>query len=181
MPRRIDQNGIPDPLSREVIESFLRIGVPYRLAMLDFAEAAMPANRTRDSAFVEAGIVAGRLLLQFLGLGIRRKGGLMLIENRRYHAENGSTDEVKITDVGGRFVDVASLDAATADALAQFHNGASKASAHLTWDSGHQLDLDNLRRCIPIIRSLVLTHLPSCANAPNQALQPIAGRCTKKS
>jgi hypothetical protein len=176
MPRRIDQNGIPDPLSRDVIESFLKIGVPYRLAMLDFAEAAIPAKTTRDSAFVEAGIVSGRLLLQFLGLGIRRKGGLRLVENREYHIENASTDEVKITDVGGRLVDVASLDAATAEALAHFHNGASKASAHFTWDSGHQLDFDNLGRCIPIIRDLVLTHLRSCANAPNQALQPTDGR-----
>jgi hypothetical protein len=163
MPRRIDQNGIPDPLSREVIECFLKVGVPYRLAMLDFAEAAIPAKTTRDSAFVEAGIVTGRLLLQFLGLGVRRKGSLTLIASREYHTENGFTDKVKITDLGGRFVEVASLDAATADALAHYHNGASKASAHFTWDSGHQLKPDNLRRCIPIIRNLVLTHLPSHA------------------
>jgi hypothetical protein len=176
MRRRIDQNGIPDPLSYEVIESFLKIAIPYRLAMLDFAEAAIPAKTTRDSAFMEAGIVTGRLLLQFLGPGIRRKGGLTLVENRGYRTQNGSTDEVKITDVGGRFVNVASLDGETADALAQFHHGASKASAHFTWDSGHQLDLQNLRRSIPIIRNLVLTHLPSCANAPNQSLEPTAGR-----
>ena len=176
MPRQIDQNGIPDPLSREVIESFLKVGIPYRLAMLDFAEAAIPAKTTRDSALIEAGNVTGRLLLQFLGLGIRRKGGLTLVENRWYHTENGSTDEVKITDVGGRFVDVASLDAETADALAHFHHGASKASAHFTWDSGHQLDLQNLRRSIPIIRNLILTHLHSCANA-DQSPEPTAGRC----
>jgi hypothetical protein len=165
MPRRIDKNGIPDPLSREVVKSFLKVGIPYRLAMLDFAEAAIPVKTTRDSAFIEAGVVAGRLLLQFLGLGIRRKGGLTLVESRGYHTENGFTDEVKITDLGGSFVEVASLDAATTDTLAEFHNGASKASAHFTWDSGHQLDLDNLRRCIPIIRNLVLAHLPSDASS----------------
>src|SRR5204863_9816476 len=123
------------------------------------------ARTKRNSAMREAGIVTGRLHLQFLSLGIRRKGGLTLVNNLWYHTENGSTDEVKITDVGGRFVDVASLDAETADALAHFRHGASKASAHFTWDSGHQLDLQNLRRSIPIIRNLVLTHLHSCANA----------------
>jgi hypothetical protein len=71
---------------------------------------------------------------------------------------------VKITDLGGRFVDVTSLDAASKEVLAQFHNGASKASAHFTSDSGHPLDLDNLKESIPIIRALVSTHLPHRAN-----------------
>ena len=55
MSRRIDQNKTPDPLPGEVIESFLKVGIPYRLAILDFAEAAIPAQTTQDSAFVEAG------------------------------------------------------------------------------------------------------------------------------
>jgi len=104
------------------------------------------------------------LLLQFLGLGVTRKGDLTLIPSREYHTDNGFTDEVKVIDIGRRFVDIATLDAETADALAHFHNGASKASAHFTWDSGHRLDFDNLRQCIPIIRTLVLTHLPSHSN-----------------
>ena len=102
MSRRIDQNKTPDPLPGEVIESFLKLGIPYRLAILDFAEAAIPAQTTQDSAFVEAGIVAGRLLLQFLGLGVTRKGGLTLIPSREYHIDNGFTDEVKVIDIGGR-------------------------------------------------------------------------------
>jgi hypothetical protein len=164
MPRRIDQNGKPEPLSNEVTEKFLAVGIPYRLAMLDFAEAAIPVKTTRDSAFVEAGIVAGRLLLQFLGLGIKRKGGLKLVQRRDYYAEDGLTDEVKIPDVGGRFVDISVLDSNTTDILARFHEGASKASAHFTWDSGHQLDLNNLKQSIPIIRNLVHSHLHSHAN-----------------
>ncbi len=147
-----------------MVEDFLATGVPYRLAMLQFAEEILPPETTRDSAFVEAAIVSGRLLLQFLGLGIKRKGGLRLVESREYHREDGRTNEVKITDLGGRFVDVASLDTASKEVLAQFHNGASKASAHFTWDSGHRLDLDNLKESIPIIRALVSTHLPHRAN-----------------
>ena len=103
MSRRIDQNKTPDPLPGEVIESFLKLGIPYRFAILDFAEAAIPAQTTQDSAFVEAGIVAGRLLLQFLGLGVTRKGGLTLIPSREYHTDNGFTDEVKVIDIGRRF------------------------------------------------------------------------------
>ena len=120
----------------------------------------------------EAGIVAGRLLLQFLGLGIERKGGLRLVKSREYHKENGLTHEVKITDVGGRFVDLGSLDSTMSQVLANFHNGASKASAHFTWDSGHQLDLNNLKQSIPIIRALVLTHLPQRANGPIPEVRP---------
>ena len=78
MSRRIDQNKTPDPLPGEVIESFLKVGIPIVL-LFSISEAAIPAQTTQDSAFVEAGIVAGRLLLQFLGLGVTRKGGLTLI------------------------------------------------------------------------------------------------------
>ena len=161
MPRRVDSNGIPEPLEPGVITEFLSTGIPYRLAMLDYAEDVSPVQTTRDSAFVEAAIVAGRLLIQFLGLGIEHKGGLRLVQRRNYHVKGGCTDEVKITDLGGRFVDVASLTPAVAQVLVHFHNGASKASAHLTWDSGHKLDLNNLKQCIPIIRDLVRSHLPN--------------------
>jgi hypothetical protein len=160
MSRRIDSNGVAEPLEPEVIKHFLSIGIPYRLAMLDFAEEVSPAQTTRDAAFIEAAIVAGRLLIQFLGLGIEQRGGLRLVPRRNYYVKNGYTDEVKITDLGGRFVEVASLDPATAQVLAHFYNGASKASAHLTWDSGHQLDLENFKQSIPLIRDLVRRHLP---------------------
>jgi hypothetical protein len=76
MSRLIDNNGKIEPLKPEVIEDFLATGVPYRLAMLQFAKEILPPETTRDSAFVEAAIVSGRLLLQFVGLGIQRKGGL---------------------------------------------------------------------------------------------------------
>jgi hypothetical protein len=160
MPRRIDSNGQPEPLDPEVIEKFLKVGIPYRLAMLRLAEDVSPAQSTIDSAFIEAAIVSGRLLMQFLGLGIERRGGLKLVQRHDYHMADGHTDEVKIPDLGGRFVDITSLHRATKETLAQFHNGASKASAHLTWDSGHQLSLENLLRGISVIRTLVSTHLP---------------------
>lgn len=160
MPRRIDSNGVPEPLEPKVIKEFLVRHIPYRLSLIGYAEDVLPAPTTRDSAFVEAAIVNGRLLIQFLGLGIEHKRGLGLVERRGYFVKDGWTDEVKITDLGGRFVDLFSLTLAKTQALAHFHDGASKASAHLTWDSGHKLDLDNLKQCIPIIRDLVHSHLP---------------------
>lgn len=160
MPRRIESNGKPEPLDPEVIQKFLAIGIPYRLALLRLAEEVSPAQSTRDSALVEAVITSGRLLIQFLGLGIDHNGGLKLVEERKYHAPKGRTDDIKIPDVGGRFVEIASLNRADKETLAQFYNGASKASAHFTWDSGHQLGLDILLRGIELIRALVATHLP---------------------
>jgi hypothetical protein len=87
MSRLIDYDGKIEALKPEVVEHFLATGVPYRLAMLQFAEEILPPETTRDSAFVEAAIVSGRLLLQFLGLGIKRRGGLRLVESREYHKE----------------------------------------------------------------------------------------------
>ncbi len=158
MPRRI-VNGVPEPLDPEVVKSFLSTGIPYRLAMLDFAEEVMPAKTTRDSAFIEAAMVTGRLLMHFLGLGIEHRSG-KLVSQHGYHVRDGATDEVKVTDLGGRFVDVALLDQSTAQVLAHFYNGASKASAHLTWDSGHQLDNSNFKHGVSIIRDLVCRHTP---------------------
>lgn len=160
MPRRIDSNGRLEPLDPEVIQQFLKVDIRYRLELLRLAEEVSPAQSTRDSAFIEAAIISGRLLIQFLGLGIERKGGLKLVQRRDYHVAEGHTDEVKIPDVGGRFVEIASLDSATKETLAQFHNGASKASAHLTWDSGHQLDLTNFLQGLRLIRTIVTAHLP---------------------
>jgi len=160
MSRRIT-NGRPEHLDPIVVQDFLSRHIPYRLEMLSLAEEVLPPSTTRDSAFVEAAIVSGRLLLDFLGLGITRRGGLRLVPAHHYRSEDCFTDDVKIPDVGGRFVDIATLDTAISAELAQFYNGASKASAHFTWDSGHQLDLDNLRRTIPTIRALVQTHLPA--------------------
>ena len=160
MSRRIT-DGRPERLDPTVVQEFLSRHIPYRLEMLRFGEEVLPPSTTRDSAFVEAAIVSGRVLLDFLGLGVARRGGLRLVLAQDHRSEGGFTDDVKIPDVGGRFVDIAALDTATAGELAQFYNGASKASAHFTWDSGHQLDLDNLRRIIPIIRALVDSHLPA--------------------
>ena len=84
MSRRIDSNGIPEPVEPEVIKNFLSIGIPYRLAMLDFAEDVSAAQTTRDSAVIEAAIAAGRLLIQFLGLGIEHSGDLRLVPRRNY-------------------------------------------------------------------------------------------------
>jgi hypothetical protein len=159
MPRHIVK-GVPEPLDPEVVKSFLSTGIPYRLAILDIAEEVVPAATTRDSALIEAAIVTGRLLMQFLGLGIEHRRGLKLVSRHDYLVRDGATDEVKATDVGGRFVEVALLDQTTAHVLAHFYNGASKASAHFTWDSGHQLDLDNFTKGISIIRDLVRCHIP---------------------
>ena len=160
MPRPLNSQGVPDPLDPTVIEEFLNRHIPYRLALLDLAEAVVPPKTISESAFVEAGIVAGRLLLEFVGLRSKRKGGLRLVPDRTYRNEQHHTDDVKIPDVGGRFVCLDSLDEAVQETLAHFHDGASKSSAHFTWDSGHHLDVYNFKRAIPMIRNLVVAHLP---------------------
>ena len=83
MSHRIDSKGVPEPLEPEAIKNFLSIGIPYRLAMLDLAEDVSPAQTTRDSAVIEAG----------MGLGIERRGGLRIVPRRSYYVTDGYTDE----------------------------------------------------------------------------------------
>jgi len=138
----------------------LREHIPYRLSLLldGLRPAWVPLSQHTNQAF-EAGVVSGRILLSFLGLGYDRIAGT-LREERKHHGDS-STDDVKAPDVEGRFVDLQSLTPEEKTSLARFILGANKACAHFTIGSDHQLDLQTYADAGPIIFRLMQECVPN--------------------
>jgi hypothetical protein len=108
--------------------------------------AVAPASGLIDSAAVEAAIIAGRQLIQFLGLGIEFRGNerpslkSKTCYERYKKGDDYYTAEVKVVNVGGGFTEMADSTEKEKRTLAEFLHGASKATAHLTEGSGHTLN-----------------------------------------
>ena len=118
--------------------------IPYRIHVCEF----------------EAALVASRMFIQFLGLRTDHKPRLHLVEERGYSTKDGKSDEVKITDLGGDFVCIANdLTTNEADLLAKTHHGASKATAHLTYNSNHGFNPRDLPVATDLIVRLLKSHL----------------------
>lgn len=133
--------------------------IPYREMLLTDGVRTVGAKCWQDNQAAEAGIVSGRILLSFLGLGYDKvSDGLTL--DRLHKPKSGPTDDVKARDVGGRFVELDELTPEEAETLARYINGANKACAHFTINSGHALTLDTYHRAVPIICRLLDSCLP---------------------
>jgi hypothetical protein len=111
-----------------------------------------------DNQAFEAGAVAGRSLLSFLGIDCDREGILKKDQNR-FEVE-GMTDDVKAPDVGGSFVDLDSLSEDEKSLLGRFIRGVNKSSAHFTWRSRHGLDVQTYYEAACLIQRLLRDHLP---------------------
>jgi hypothetical protein len=164
-----------EPLSEAEKASFLGQHIPYRLNLLRLALVVAPASGLIDSAIVEAAIIVGRQLIQFLGFNIEYPDHIedpILAECTKYHRykKGGDTytDEVKIVNLGRPFLKLASLTDQERSILAEFCHGASKSTAHLTEGSEHKLDLVFCPGC-ELILKLVSTELSNrqlAASAP---------------
>jgi len=104
----------------------------------------------------EAASIACRMFLQFLGLGVGHKSSLHLKRKRAYFMSGKKTDEVKVIDLGGRFV-VIKNDLTTNERklLARAFHASSKATAHLTAGSKHRFDWKTLPVAIDIVTRLL--------------------------
>jgi hypothetical protein len=95
--------------------------------------AVAPASGLIDSAAVEAAIIAGRQLIQFLGLGIEFRGNerpslkSKTCYERYKKGDDYYTAEVKVVNVGGGFTEMADSTEKEKRTLAEFLHGASKA------------------------------------------------------
>ena len=104
--------------------------------------------------------MASRMFIQFLGLRISHRPSLHLEEDQTYFESGGMSDEVKVRDLGGDFVNIGhDLTLAESSLLARTYNGASKASAHLTAGSGHGFSPNDLPPATELIRRLLKSHL----------------------
>jgi hypothetical protein len=142
--RRVYTTTEVDALSDSEKRSFIECHVPYRLRFLHLGLGVYPPNCSMERAAFETALVHGRQLIEFLGLGTdfdRDPPNLFPKESYHRYKRNGVTytDEVKITDIGGKFLKPSDLTPVEESILAQFSFGASKATAHLTEGSDHKL------------------------------------------
>ncbi len=129
-----------DLLSKGEIIRFLECHIPYRLEFLRRGRAIATDSRVRDPALVEAALMAGRQLIQFLGLTIKPKDQPPSLRPAKgYRCFDDRCYEVKIVNLGGEFLEVADLEPKEKRILEEFIYAADKSSAHLTEDSGHKL------------------------------------------
>jgi len=165
----VDADGLDDVFK----EDLLCAHIPYRLWLILDAWARIHSSKQRgpwlsvidknasldsdkryskvglwglsDSQAFEAGAVAGRQLLSFLGLGIGVKDG-------KLKESKPKDDDAHVTQLGGRAV---SLNLAVAidkeNRLEKFIRGVHKACAHLTINARHDLNLDLFYEVVPLI------------------------------
>ena len=111
------------PLNEEDIQDMLNEHIPYRLSLLrdGYRPPWIPPCQHTNQAF-EAGSTSGRILLSFLGLGCDRKTWALKAD-QKHDAKDGQTDDVKVPDIGGEFVELESLCQTEKDTLAAFIRG----------------------------------------------------------
>ncbi|MBI5083065.1 MAG: hypothetical protein HZB13_00480 [Acidobacteria bacterium] len=114
------------------IDEYYEKHLPYRTAIL-LAHYRMTREPWTgdvgmlDACFV-ASLVTGRLSLNVLGVGMQR-GKLCRVHGRR--------DDVDAEDLGGKFIDLATLPASDETLLVGFLEMANKAAAHFTLPTDH--------------------------------------------
>jgi hypothetical protein len=102
-----------------------------------------------------AGMLGARFFLQFLGLRAR-KG--TILEWRKWGTIPGQkiTIEVKVTDLGGQWVDLnTDTNPAEQDLLARIWRGTSSGIAHLTSNSNHGFQWKDFNQTIDIVVRLL--------------------------
>ena len=147
------------PLPAGEVRKMLKRHIPYRRWLLDDALSRIPAKTNQDNQSFEAGTLSGRILLSFLGVAFDEKTGT-LREDREHKPRRGRTDDVKVRDVGGSFVELAELSPAETEILAKFIHGANKACAHFTVGSDHELTVETYQQAVPLIQRLLQACLP---------------------
>ncbi|HEY5592479.1 MAG TPA: hypothetical protein VIK55_15865 [Paludibacter sp.] len=137
-----------NPLTKDQIGEFFSDHLPYRLSMLysfkdiqwnDIAAKCHISNSTIYDLMIcccEASRISSRMFIQFMGLGINSNGELK--EKRDYFLSSDKKSyEVKIIDLGGKWVSLNDLTDKENDLLAKTYETASKATAHLTYGDPH--------------------------------------------
>ena len=111
----------------------------------------------------EAGQIAGRMFIDFLGLGVKSR---TLQTMRTYEKPD---DDVKVVDLGGKFVDLPSLSEAEKELLARLHEAGSKTTAHLTYPSSGSAAVPfwpDYESAVRLVERLLKEHLYDVVKRP---------------
>jgi len=149
-------------LESNLREDFINIHLPYRLEILmshDILEKTLPDNHTnRDlilKASFEDSIVFGRLLLNFLGIGIKRNNDREI--NRKMKTE---VDDFNIENLGLTFVNLDNkLIKENYQAICILLKYANKTVAHCTSNFPSNGEQEQFKIAKKAIYELVINHI----------------------
>ncbi len=132
----------------------------YRYTMLWTHKLRFPEHHGLEHCHAvcafEASLLACRVFMEFLGLGISRKTGTpVLCETREW----AKPDDVKVTDLGGAFVMLSDMVGEEQDLLAKVYHLADKANAHLTHGASFMEEAGIVHAAIPVIDRLLRNNL----------------------
>lgn len=158
------------PLTEKEKEEWFKLHLPYRQTML---ETYRIINKDRpeyqqeipkkiignvNTCSAEASRIACRVFIEFIGIGTNIKGEL--IEKRNYHEDSdGNSYEVKIIDLGGKWVNLNDLKPDEIDLLKRTNITGHKATAHLTYKALYGGEHEIIYDSIELINRLLKTHL----------------------
>ena len=135
----------------------------YRLTMLwthkRYWEAGGQRNYSLLVCAFEASLISCRVLMEFLGLGINKESPPKLIQQHKYFKAGGSTNEVKIVDLGGQFAVLDKIPIEEREILANVYYMAHKATAHLTHGAPNMKPAGLVHQAVPIIDGLLHKYL----------------------
>jgi hypothetical protein len=166
------------PLTTSEIDEFFNDHLPYRQSMLTTHKLISKDRKEllgrlpdelRDKlmvAGVEASLVACRMSIEFLGLGIKHNP-LRLVPNHSYFlAEDGNSYEVKVVDLGGQWVDINKLTTAEQDLVANIFLTGHRATAHLTYNAPGGGQWRIIHDGIELVSKLLKENLYDIVNRP---------------
>lgn len=163
------------PIEGEELNEWFEKHLPYRLDALTahtryfhygshyFSKVDAQALSDIQICTIEMGILSCRKFMEFLGLKVSYiNSNKQLKENIKYYeaSENKSVSyEVKIKDLGGKFVKLNTLSNEQIDLLTKIYVMAHRTTAHTTTGSNDQGDTDYFHQAVMLVEHLVKTHL----------------------
>lgn len=125
-------------ISSEIINRFFEEDIPYRLDMMNaydckiwmnpYFQSCSDYTKLRISS-VEASRIIQRVFIQFMELSVDRKTGKLINLIKRK-----DDDDVLITDLGGKKVDLKNLADIEKDILVKAYITGNKSTEHLTFN-----------------------------------------------
>lgn len=169
MPRLLTRTS---PLTAIERAAWFRAHLPYlRVALTNhirlsknqalFGSMPMPEQHRVRICTYEVGVLTCRKFIEFFGLGITYKPTYKLIEARGYVTakEDGNSYEVKIVDLGGRWVELAQLTDIEKDLLAKIYLTGHRATVHLTDSSPYQGEWEIFDDAVTLVDRLLKLNL----------------------
>ena len=147
-------------LSDEEKEEILNDHIPYRLTQIrnhskhkEFYSRILPNPyyRRHEICAIEAGFIAGRQLLEFLGISYDRKNKVIKPRPER----KVKADDLCIALFDLPPVDLSMLTADEKSTLSTFYHRANKGSGHFTWEKREKDGFETIDEGTKIIERLL--------------------------